>query len=216
MQDLYRDQTAERRRILQPPEEDYNLDEAIEAISKCINRPHMLDRLCYFTLKHIRLYFYCDNIKSATANDVVSEVITKVLAGKRKWDKNKFPQIDNFLRMAILSYIRNEAKRKDIVSKSETINNDEYDWEGDPGYYRKCIEEDFRNKLFAAESNLLIENFIGNFNKDELAVKILRLALAGIDQQTEIAKHLNIDIKEVYKAFKRIRRKKKRAEQLFF
>lgn len=216
MQDIYRDQTAERRRIFQPPEENYNLDEASEALRICINQPKMLDRLSYFTLKHIRLYFYCDSIRTATANDVVSEVFTKVLTGKRKWDKNKFPQIDNFLRMAILSYIRNEAKRKDVVSKSETLNNEEYDWEGDPSYYRKCIEEDLRNKLFPAESKLLIEKFIKEFNKDELAVKILCLVLKGIDSQIEIAKRLNVDIKEVYKAYKRIRRKKKIAEQLFF
>ncbi|MEW6654572.1 MAG: hypothetical protein AB1394_14060 [Bacteroidota bacterium] len=216
MQETFLGHTTGKSETLMPPEEKYNLDETVEELKKYIEQPHSLKKLAYYSLKHIRLYFYCDTIRTATANDVVNEVITKVITGKRKWDKKKFPKIDYFLRIAILSYIRNEAKRKDITSRSQTINDDKYDWEADPYYTRKCIEEDYKNKLFANETNLLIDRFIKEFEKDNLVVKILKLYLTGVESQIEIAQKLNVDIKEIYKALKRIRRKKKLAEQLFF
>ena len=91
------------------------------------NIPNFHKRLVYFTLKTIRTYFNQNNIRGRDSEDVVQIVIEKIISLKRKWYRDTIPEFPKFIRLSIISYIKNEKKRKETepVEKSIDITDEE-------------------------------------------------------------------------------------------
>jgi len=143
----------------------YTLEKAFKA------DPHLMIKLNYHALKHIRYYFHQNMIGDLTAEDVVSIVIQKIICSDRKWYINRIPNIVSLLLMAIVSYIRNEVKKKKIIK----VGIDLYDKDGNfiesnitdlqRAYLREDLKkedfkdqvEDLKNGLFYNQlSNILL------------------------------------------------------------
>lgn len=184
-----------------------SLDEVVKAIEQCYKSiPDFHKRILYFTLKNIRIYFHCDCIGNITAEDVVEIAFEKILKGKRKWNKEKFPQFIDFLRVVIFSFIRNEKKRNDRVKEIGYYDVDgEPIIEAYPEYIKVCLEQDFESQLIEDDFETLSSKFLENFKKDEVAYFVLEARLNGNDSNKEIAKKLGIKVREVESALKRIK-----------
>lgn len=165
-------------------------------------------RLLNYTFGKIRLYFHSNTFRNNDADDVVQTVIKSILSQRRKWYKNKIPDFPKFVRLSILSHIRNERKRKDrleeidIWDEKGNIKVDniaailkEYAREDlADGYFKKDIE-----KIYEECSRALENDIYASFVFDELC--------EGVRSNIEIAGRLKIEVSEVEKAKKRIRRK---------
>ena len=96
--------------------------EAFENAHK--NIANFQKRLLFFTLSKIRFYFNSNTFRNKDAEDVVQIVSTSILCLRRKWYKDKIPDFHKFVRFTILSYIRNERKRKDNFENVELFDDD--------------------------------------------------------------------------------------------
>ena len=165
-------------------------------------------RLLNYTLGKIRLYFHSNTFRNNDANDVVQTVIKSILSQRRKWYKDKMPDFSKFVRLSILSHIRNERKRKDKLEEIDIL-----DEEGNSNvdniaeilkayaredladrYFKKDIE-----KIYEECSRVLEDDIYASFVFDELC--------EGVGSNIEIAERLKIEVSEVENAKKRIRRK---------
>jgi hypothetical protein len=69
--------------------------------------------LTYHALKWIRYYTGKSSINKRESTEIVSDVIEKILSCKRKWYRDKVPEIKKLLYLAVISEIRNELKKLD-------------------------------------------------------------------------------------------------------
>ena len=185
--------------------------EVIEALENAYkNIPGFHKRLIYFTLKHIRLYFHSDSFRGIAADDVVNTVIEKTINLKRKWYRDKITDFSQFLRFSILSYIRNERKRKEA---NEPIDNSDelYDWEGVfreerfIDLVRETLRQDFAEENFALNFEMLLDKCYSAFEKDENTFFVFDARLDGEKSNVKIADDLKIEVKDVENALKRIK-----------
>ncbi len=188
-------------------------DEIIKALEDAYkNIPNFHKRLIYFSLKYIRIYFNSSSFRGLAADDVVNIVIEKVINLKRKWYRNKIADLSQFLRFSILSFIRNEKKRKDA---NEPIDNSEevYGTDGDLreekfiDLVRETLRQDLIDKNFAVNFESLIDKCYTAFEKDYEAFFVFDARLDGETSNIKIAGDLKIEVKEVENALKRIKYK---------
>lgn len=179
---------------------------ALEAAYKQI--PHFHQRLLFYTLKWVRIYFHSSMIRELTVEDVVQTVLTKILTVQRKWNKNYFPEIADFVRFAILSFIRNEQKRVEVVEFEDVYDESEES--------RKKNFEDVVKQIFSEDiaDNFLRETFEECYLKCEDRLKddvyasfVFEERVKGEKSNIKIAENLKIEIEEVENAIKRIKRK---------
>ena len=169
---------------------------------------HFHQRLLYFTLKWVRIYFHCSMIREMTAEDVVQTALIKILSMERKWKKNQFPDIGDFVRFVLISFIRNERKRK-----GEIVFDDVFDGEDED---RERSFEDPVDYVFngALTDSYCRDNFEDLYAKCEDRLKddiyasfVFEERMRGVKSNMAIAKSLQIEVKDVEKAMKRIKRK---------
>jgi DNA-directed RNA polymerase specialized sigma24 family protein len=183
-------------------------NEVKEELIRCIKTaPNLLKRLSYFALKHIRLYFFSSTINGESAVEVVQQIIEKVLSLERKWYREKQPDFVNFLRLAIFSYIRNKYKNKEKIVFVRMYDDEGREIEEyDKDYVRNCIHSDLNDVNLQASYLEFIERLKHFLRRDNTALLILECELNGTNKHIEIAEILKIDIKEVRKGVKRLRR----------
>jgi len=184
-------------------------EEIIVALITCLGKGNNVRQsLSYYSLGLLRYYFGCDNIRGLTSDDVVHNVIEKILGGIRKWDKRKFPELIDFIRVAILSYIRNERKRVDKYEELDLCEEVENENLSSSDYVRICIENDLNTGTLNAECFAeLCTKLINSLNDDIYASFVLEKRLEGMKSNIQIAEQLGLEVKEVEKTLKRIKRK---------
>ncbi len=170
------------------------------------NDPRLHTKLLYYALKKIRLYFRKDAMGLLNAEDIVQVVIIKLIEGERKWNKKKF-DIYRQLMMSIFSFIRNEYKR--IKTGKHITYISYFDEDGMPdenitsGAFEDCIYKELENNEFQRIERCRASLEAGN---DADAYYVFEEMLKQINSNMRIAENLNLTVKDVENAKKRIRR----------
>jgi len=176
--------------------------------------PHLMIKLNYHAQKNIRYYFHKNMLGDLTAEDVVSIVIQKIISSERKWYINRSPNIVSLLLMAIVSFVRNEAKKK----KNIITGIDLFDKEGNlieaniVELQRAYLREDLQNEDFRDQLEDMISKLYKELENDVYASFVLDELLETdhtIEKKptTAIAAKLKIPEAEVRNAIRRIKRK---------
>jgi DNA-directed RNA polymerase specialized sigma24 family protein len=179
-----------------------------ELKSVLISDPGLFYRLVYYALKNIRLYFASNSINGLTAQDVVHIVIEKIITGIRKWNRNLIPDIRILLFLSIKSFIRNEKRRKsnapllDIHELKSELNRSAFNI-----YCNELNRQDFHDRIFSADFEYVIQKLKSLLKNDIYASFVLDEILEGAESNIEIAENLNISVRDVENAKKRIRNK---------
>lgn len=170
--------------------------------------PHFRYRLVYYALKNIRLYFSSDCINGLTAQDVVQIVIEKIILGIRKWNKKLIPDIRILLFLSIKSFIRNEKRRKNNIILMD-INNlkSELNETSFAHYCNELNRQDFTDNIFSTNFENIISKLKFFLKDDIYASFVLDEILEGAKSNIEIADKLDISVRDVENAKKRIRNK---------
>jgi hypothetical protein len=138
------------------------------------------------------------------SRDFCQKAIADTLTGKRTWNKEKYPTILEFLKSVISSLISNEITGKEHKTSTHI---DIYDRKeefklpivsGFPSAEDKLVANDLEQKLRQAICNA--EDETGMLELVYLSIMEKQLT------PQEISKSLDIDIKVVYNAKKRIKR----------
>lgn len=177
-------------------------------IQQILNDKNTLKKLVNYTISLFKKY----NIQISYMEpiDFVYNAFDKLLSGRRKWDKAKFPNILNFILIIIHSDIRNEIKKYSINEKGSIKYY----------YFESIYEENEEGSLkhenlvdtsIDLEINLVIQDTIeraaNEIEKkgDEEAWFVLDCFVNGMKNR-EIAEYLNIEVSRVENAIKRIKR----------
>ena len=138
--------------------------------------------------------------------DVAAEAITRTIEGRRIYDEKKCPDFYYFLKRCVDSIIshlidsKEGEKRKprpSIVTDEGEI--EEIEPEGrESGPLEICGKKDLTEKV----KFVLQETFA----QDEIVCGIFECLHAGIDKPSEMAEYLEVNVKEVNNAQKRLRR----------
>ena len=176
--------------------------------------PNLIFKLKFKALSYIKYYFRKNTIDLLTSEDVVNEVIRKIIDGDRKWYRKRTPNIVHLLMMATLSFVRNEWKKKKkiitgikLYDESGNLIEDNivdlqraYLWEDmEHEFFREQLEDQII-KLYKVLENDVDAWFV----LDEL----LKIDHSEVKKpETLIAKELRIPELDVKNAIRRIRRK---------
>ena len=173
------------------------------------NDKDLQTKLLYNTLHKIRYYAFKDELDGQNAEDVIQNVLELIINGKRKWNQTKFPNVVNYLIVAIHSHVRNESKKKE---KWKSI--DIYDEEGRlkenlvEKFVREAIAEDLSEEFFKNRLEDLINKCLIKLKDDINAYcvldEILKNDTEEMDDKTLVLK-LGISHSEVKLAKRRIR-----------
>jgi DNA-directed RNA polymerase specialized sigma24 family protein len=146
--------------------------------------------------------------------DIVNETITKILEGKRHWNKTKYPDLLDFIKVAIQSELNNAINAKLTNNKNlgkkhrfVSIYNETEDGE----IVEIQIEDTSENILEVLSIDQFIETLqkLLEDNEDLEAMLVLDEILLGYTNK-EISEKLNIPIDQVENAKKRIKRSGKK------
>lgn len=131
------------------------------------------------------------------AEEIVGDVFEKTILGVRKWNKT-YP-FKSFLFLSVKSLV--SQYNNHFGDKYMNFN---YDFEieelSDSDFNQSEIEEDLKNKI----SKKLKDNIPP---PDEIEEMVFECWMDGMKKSKEIADFWDIDIKEIYKATKRLERK---------
>ncbi len=138
--------------------------------------------------------------------DVAAEAITRTIEGRRTYDEKKCPDFYYFLKRCVDSIIshlidsKEAGKRKSMPSiVTDEGEIEEIEPEGrEAGPLEICIKKD----LVETIKSILQETFV----QDEVVCGMLDCLDAGIDKPSEMAEYLEVSVKEVNNAQKRLRR----------
>jgi len=191
-----------------------SIDLTLNALEEAFNNdPKLYIKLKYYALKSIRFYHRKDVIEDQTAEDVVNNVIEKIINGIRKWNPDKLPNIVNLILMTIVSYVRNAYKKK----KNIHIGIDLYNSAGElceaniSDLQRAYLQEDMTVEIFRDQLEDLISKAYSVLEHDVYATFVLE-ELLEIDHGTInnpvplIAEKLKINETDVKNAIRRIKR----------
>jgi len=180
--------------------------EAVETAYKLI--PNFHKRLLFFTLKWVRVYFHSGMIRELTVEDVVQTALTKILSLDRKWKKNRFPELPDFIRSVIISFIRNEQKRKDTIDFYDVYDEKpESRAKNFEDLVKQIFTEDIADSYFRESFEALYIKCEDRLKDDIYASFVFEERIHGIKSNSKIAENLQIEVKDVENALKRIRTK---------
>jgi RNA polymerase sigma factor (sigma-70 family) len=143
-------------------------------------------------------------INNYDAYDIVSEVMLKFAEGKRKWDTDKFEEINCIIYKNIKSFIDNLSK-KEIRSVSTEKLMQNYDNDENTvldimsSEQAETIEEEIETKD-------ILEKCLDDLADDTVS-GIALLEFSKGKTNKEVAEYLGLDVKSVENCKKRIKRK---------
>ena len=137
-------------------------------------------------------------------DDIVHEVYEKVLAGTRKWEPAKQPDLFEYLRDQVDSEISN------LVTSSD---NKRVRAEGNlrPGVLEKVDEESPEEILLDKERKRESDEFVLGFmefleGQPELQ-QIVEAIVGGVEKRAELATHLHTTVEQIDSCKKRLKRR---------
>lgn len=152
-----------------------------------------------------------------TGEDAVMEAIESVLDGRRKWDSERVPNIENFLKWVIRSIVDHSFKTAEgtktgryaedcegeelVPSVTESEINSYTEFLRTPTPEEQILSEE---ELTGLNAKILL-GLVDDPELEDLAVCFME----GISKLSEIAKELNISTSEINNRKKRLRRKLK-------
>jgi RNA polymerase sigma factor (sigma-70 family) len=149
--------------------------------------------------------FYGKGARHIKPEDIVNEVIAKVLTGKRKWDKKKVPNINTFMTMHIKSIISNLQKTESYFINFRDFNDDDDFIEEHIGSIHHTQHGRIEHEYEMREAMSLWYDIFEKAGDIE-CLKVLEW-LRFEYKNYEIAEELNIETKQVENIKKRIRNK---------
>lgn len=141
-----------------------------------------------------------------TPGDIAANAILKVLDGTRRYDPSTGLKLMTFLRNVVRSLVNHLAEAADTqhrrpmpqVRLNDAEDPADIEPEGDePEPLENCIKNEILDKLKAVAAE----------DGDSLVAKILECLDADITKPAEIAEYLNVDVKTINNAQKRLWRK---------
>lgn len=144
--------------------------------------------------------------RGATPSDIAAEAILRVLDGRRRYDSSKCPKLMTFLRnvvKSLVSHLSEAADTRRLQPMPQTKQDgadDSVDMEpeGDePDPLENCIKNEIVEKL----------KIVAGQEEDPLVVDILECLDAGITKPAAIAELLDVEVKMINNAQKRLWRK---------
>lgn len=189
--------------------------ETVTALDEALRQnPKLYYIFCGIALKWIRWYFFKDSIDDHNAVDVVNVVLFKIMNCDRKWEPIKVPNITNLVFMSIVSYIRNQWKKKN----NNLISIDIYNEDGELNeaniidLQRAYIRKDLEQQLFGEQLEDLIEKLFTKLKNDTEAYCVLDELLKNDYGKVKnpvlsIASNLGMTEISVKNAVRRIKRK---------
>jgi len=138
--------------------------------------------------------------------DVASEAIIKVIEGKRKYNKEEYPDFKMFLRSvvdSIVSNMLNLAERKKLHRLPNVGSDSDETRTFELEDNQLSPLNNLMNKEVVDEVNAVL---MTAFSTDNIVCGILECLRAGIMKPSEMAEYLEVNIKDVNNAQKRLRR----------
>lgn len=142
------------------------------------------------------------------AKDIVHDLFIRLCDGKRKWDKDKYPDFVIYFFMLIKSRVWNLAKYEErLVNAAESYYEDENGENGNTGLIIDNVNYlGLDQVLSEADEKELYQLCLEKLNDDEDGCIIFMEAAEGKSNR-EIAEELGVDIRFVENAKKRVKRK---------
>ena len=166
------------------------------------------ERLLHFALGKIRLYFDAPSFHSPTAEDVVQDVLTSIIELRRKWHRDTFPDFHKFVRLAILSHIRNENKKKRNLETTELLDQDgNLGQESIRMILREYVRQDAAETDYRENMEVLFQQCRDELKDDVYATFVLEEICNGLTSNIKIAETLGVGVRDVENAKKRIKNK---------
>ena len=170
---------------------------------QCLKRLTLYAQSKFFKLGWARKGSYRIGPQGMGPQDVAAEAIKRVIAGKRKYNRQAYPVFMNFLRSVVDSIIWNMLQCRRAQPLPSTTNA-----------YNETELLELEDKRLCPVDNLInkemVENIesvlISTFSNDNIVCGILECLKAGIFKRSEIAEYLEVRTKDVDNAKKRLRR----------
>jgi RNA polymerase sigma factor (sigma-70 family) len=142
------------------------------------------------------------------AKDIVHDLFIKLCDGKRKWDKDKYPDFVIYFFMLIKSQVWNLAKYEEkLVNATENYYEEDNEENGNTGLIIDNVNFLGLDEILSgADERELYKLCLEKLNDDEDGCIIFMEAAEGKPNQ-EIAKELGVEIRFVENAKKRVKRK---------
>ena len=134
-----------------------------------------------------------------TADDLAMEAIQRVFDGRRKWNPDKDPDFSAYLRSVVKSIYNREVTeriKKEKVFEPTVDSPNPVD----------SVPTKLSSPLEDLEYKEAKKRIYGLFEKEEEQLVLLCL-FEGIDKPADIAKQLNVDVKEIYRINRNIERR---------
>lgn len=198
------DETGEES---EEPHEYATSEEVIEALGKAFKENKNLDTIIFYvTLVKIRYYFFSDTIRGQDANDVLHDVIEKIISGKRRWNKSKVPNIVEFVFMVIHSHVRNERKKTDNEALVEDFDDvEKLTKQNLVELIRETTRQDSFDEVFKQTYEELIDKYLTLLEDDINGYFVFDEILKGEKSNVNIASNLLITVNDVVNAKRRIK-----------
>jgi len=145
------------------------------------------------------------------AEDIVNEIIVKVIDSVRAWDMDRVPDINKFMYMQILSVVDNKFQKEKRLVSSERYNKE------DDSFYvtRDLISNLDLDEIYKQQD--IIETLTRCYNEIEKDTElgVVFLSWGEDNKSQEIAEEFGLTVKEVEAIKQKIRRKLKKLNLRF-
>ena len=139
--------------------------------------------------------------------DFAQEAIRRMLDGTRRWNRKRYPTVEEALKSIIdshISQIVNQLDNKKFKQLKRPNSDDEstsvYEIEsGEDGPIRIAIDDDWRD-WFRQQTRQMLQG-------ESQLVELLKCMESGITKPAEIAQKLKTNVKDINNLKKRLRRK---------
>ena len=163
----------------------------------------------YAQRKFIRLGWWYESPSGHKPEEIAVDAIIRVIDGPRTYDAQKCPDFNQYLRGVVRSMIshiidKRKATPRITTNEGETKEINKEIIELNP--LQICIEKeqiDINKSTIQKVESILEENF----SEDKTVIDIYECYKAGIYTRSELAEYLEVDVREIDNAQKRLRRK---------
>lgn len=168
----------------------------------------------YAQRKFIRLGWWYESPSGHKPEEIAVDAIIRVIDGPRIYDAQKCPDFNQYLRGVVRSMISHIINSSDLKKRKATpyITTNERETKEinkeitELNPLQICIEKEqidiSKNTIQKVES--ILEE---NFSEDKTVIGIYECYKAGIYTRSELAEYLEVDVREIDNAQKRLRRK---------